>query len=148
MAITNADNHVSQQKDILTYKSGAVATGATVFVHTFVYPCTLQGIRASAFGVSNAMQAAFIKNYFVPGAGLTSIAIGISNLVLQNASVSGSQNFSGLAATGSTLLNFNAGDYLTINTSVANGNVLDMALTMVVKKTQDIVNYNNMAVGV
>lgn len=148
MAITNADNHVSQQKDVVSVKLGAQATGATVLVHNFVYPCTLQGLRASALGVSNAMQVAFIKNYFVPGAGLTSIAIGISNLVLQNASVSGSQNFSGLAATGSTLLNFNAGDYLTVNTSVANGNATDLVVTMVVKKTQDIVAYNGMAVGV
>lgn len=142
MAIVNRDCDVSQQKEVVNLNVGAVATGATRFVYVAPFPFTLQSVRNAAAGVSNAMQVAFEK---ITGAGSSGIPIGISNMILQNRSVSGVIGFSGLAAVGSTLLNFNAGDVLQIVSSVANGNATDLALQLVVKKTQDIVSHNGVA---
>lgn len=139
MAIVNRDKDTSEQKEVFNIQLGAVATGVTRFLHVAAYPFTLESVRASAAGVSNAMQVAFEK---ITGAGSSGVPIGISNLVLQNRSVSGIVGFSGLAASGSTLLNFNAGDVLQVVTSVSNGNATDLLLQAVIRKTQDIVSYN------
>jgi hypothetical protein len=142
MAITNRDKDVSEQKDVVQINLGAVATAATRHVLIAPYPFTLQSVRSSAQGVSNAMQVAFEK---MTGAGSSGIPIGISNMILQNRSTSGVIGFSGLAATGSTLLNFAAGDVLQIVTSVSSGNATDLSLQLILKKTQDIVSHNGVA---
>lgn len=142
MAIVNRDLDASQQKDIIEVNLGAVATATTRFISLPPYACTIQTLVAAAAGVSNAMQVAFEK---ITGAGSSGVPIGISNLVLQNRSTSGPQGFSGLAAVGSTLLNFARGDCLQVVTSVSNGNATDLLLQIVVKKTQDIVSYNGVS---
>lgn len=145
MAIVNRDLDPSQQKDVVVYCSnGAVATGVTKFISVVPYPAVLQSLAAAAHGVSNAMQVAFNLERFT-SAGVTVIPLGISNLVLQNFSVSGALGFSGLAAAGSTLLNLQYGDVLSMTTSVANGNALDLSLELVLKKVQDIVSMNQVS---
>ena len=139
MAIVNRDVDASQQKETFTVNLGAVATGATRFCAVMPFPGTLQSVRYAAAGVSNAMQIAIEK---ITGAGSSGVAMGISNIVAQNRSVSGVVGFSGLAAAGSTLLTLAAGDVLQIVTSVSSGNATDLALQFVVKKTQDIVSHN------
>lgn len=142
MAIVNRDLDASQQKEMVQVNLGAVATGATRFCAIIPYPCTLQSVRNSAAGVSNAMQVAF---EVIRGSGSSGIPIGISNMVLQNRSTSGVVGFSGLAATGSTLLNLLAGDVIQVVTSVSNGNATDLLLEFVLKKSQDIVSYNGIS---
>lgn len=144
MALVNRDKDASEQKDVVNVRHGSIATGTTNDVIVMAYPCTLDSVKYSALGVSNAMQVTFNNARFV-SAGATAIAIGISNLVLQNFGTSGALSFSGLAATGSTLLSFNAGDVLQIVTSVANGNATSLAFNIVLKKTQDIVSMNGSA---
>lgn len=139
MAIVNRDNHPSEQKVVINAQLGAMATGVTRFVAVMPYPCALESVRAAAAGVSNAMQLAFEK---ITGAGSSGVAMGISNMVLQNRSVSGVVGFSGLAAQGSTLLQMNTGDTLQVISSVSNGNATDLTLEFVVKKLQDIVSHN------
>lgn len=139
MAIINRDKDASEQRDWVNVPVGAIATGVTKNLVVIPYPCTLQSVRASAQGVSNAMQVAF---EVLRGTGSSGIPIGISNLVLQNRGTSGLQGFSGLAAVGSTLLSFQTGDVLQIVTSVANGNATDLVLQCVLKKIQDIVSLN------
>lgn len=142
MAIVNRDLHSSQQKVVAEHQLGAVATGATRFFFIAPFPCVLEQIRVSAAGVSNAMQLAFEK---ITGAGSSGIPMGISNLVLQNRSVSGIVGYSGLAAVGSTLLNLNYGDVVQVVSSVTNGNATDLLVHAVLKKTQDIVSYDGNA---
>ncbi len=142
MAIVNRDKHASEQKEVIQSRETSVATGVVRHMFLAPYPCTLEGVRVAALGVSNAMQVAFEKYYFVAGAGATTQPIGISNLVLVNAGTSGIQGFSGLAAAGSTLLKLQAGDVLQYTTSVANGNATNLTVEAVIKKTQDIVSYN------
>lgn len=142
MAITNRDKDASEQKDVIHFHSvGAVATGTTLYFGVVPAPALLQSVKAAAHGVSSAMQVTFNVERFT-SAGITVIPVGISNLVLQNMSVSGALGFSGLAAQGSTLLQLQDGDVLTGTTSVANGNALDLTLELVIKKTQDFVAYN------
>lgn len=145
MALVNRDKDASEQKEVIQVALGAVATGTTRNVAVIPYPCVLQSARAFAAGVSNAMQVAINNNRFVVGAGATAIAMGISNMVLQNQSTSGIQGFSGLAAQGSSLLVLNAGDVLQIVTSVSNGNATDLTMQFVLKKTQDIVSMNGVS---
>ena len=142
MAIVNRDLSASQQKEVVNAALGAVATGATREIAVLASPCTLEGVKCQALGVSNAMQVAFQVYRFVVGAGATTINLGISNLVLVNAGTSGLQGFSGLAAAGSTLLSLQAADVLQVTTSVTNGNATSLNLNLVIKKTQDIVSHN------
>lgn len=142
MAIINRDKDPSEQRTDLHVALGAVATGATKSVFVAPYPCTLQSVRVAAQGVSNAMQLGFYIQRFIAGSGETAFAIGISNVVLVNVGTSGVQGFSGLAATGSTLLNLGAGDVLRVATTVSNGNATDLALNIVLKKLEDIVSMN------
>lgn len=137
MAIVNRDLDSSEQKYVVNVNLGAVATGVTRFLWASPTSAALESVRYLAAGVSNAMQVAIEK---VPsGAGASGIAMGISNLVLQNTSTSGIPGFSGLAAPGSTLLNLSQGDRIVATSSVANGNATELFIQLVVKKTQDIV---------
>lgn len=148
MAIVNRDLAPSQQRELCDWVSGgAIATGVTREMKVLAWPATLSGpVVVAATGVSNAMQVALQVKRFVAGAGETAIAIGISNIVLANSSLSGPISFTGLAAAGSTLLSLQAGDVLQVVTSVANGNATDLALNLVLQKTQDIVSYNGVSV--
>lgn len=142
MAVINRDMDASEQRDVYDVSLGATPTGTTLAVVVLPYPATLQSIRTNAFGVSNAMQVTWHKLVYVSGSGSTFIPIGISNLVLVNHASIGVQGSSYLAASGSTLLSFSAGDCLAAVTSVANGNVLSLVVQAVFKKTQDIVQMN------
>ena len=139
MAIINRDNGASQQQDVYNVSVGALGTGVTKHLVVVPYPCTLQSIRNSAQGLSNALTLSF---EVIRGSGSSGIAIGISGMVVQNRSTSGVVGFSGLAAAGSTLLNFQAGDVVQMISSGSNGAVSDLVMQLVVKKTQDIVSYN------
>lgn len=137
MALVNRDKDLSEQKQEINVCLGSMATGVTRFAFLVPSPATLELVRASAAGVSNAMQLAF---EVIRGAGSSGIVMGISNMVLQNRSTSGVVGYSGLAASGSTLLNLSAGDVVQVISSVANGNATDLSLNFVLRKTQDIVS--------
>jgi hypothetical protein len=139
MPIVNRSCDDSQQKDVVHAPLGSVATGVTRHVAVVPYACTLDSLRYTAQGVSNAMQVAL---EVIRGAGSSGIAIGISNIVLQNRSVSGVVSVSILPAAGSTLRSLVAGDVLQVISSVANGNATDLTLELVLEKVQDIVQYN------
>lgn len=149
MSITNRNLHPSQQFDWVTWasaqsvgNSNIVLTGASLIIDVMPYPGSIVSGKIAATGVSSAMQLQLGIHRFVPGSGLTLIAVSISNMVLQNMSTSGPIGFSGFPAQGSTLLNFLAGDILYLQTSVSNGAATSLVLELVVKKTQDIVSFN------
>lgn len=142
MAIVNRDFDASEQREVVNYRSnGALVTGTTAYVWVAPFPGTIQSVKSIANGVSGAMAVDILLERFTSG-GNTFIAIGISALTLVNMSLSGPQSYSGLAATGSTLLNFQAGDGLVLKTSVANSATTDLMMNIVVKKTQDILSLN------
>lgn len=120
-----------------------VATGSTLFMFMVPMNCALQSGKVFAMGISGAPQIALLAQRFAAGA--TSVALGISNMVLSAFGTSGAQGLSGLPPAGSTLLNLTAGDVLFLTTAGANTAISNLILELVVVKTQDIVAYNSVS---
>lgn len=141
MAIVNRDLDASEQRSVLNFRSTAqINTGATHLVALMPYAGSIQSARAVGLGLSGAPIVNFQIQRFAGGN--TVIACGISGLVLNAFGTSGVLGYSGLAAQGSTLLNFQAGDMLLMEFSGANTAALTVVAEIVVKKTQDIVSMN------
>lgn len=144
MALVNRDKDASEQKEVMQWVGATqINTGFTSWIGVVPYPCVIQSAQCAALGVSGAMQVAFSAQRFA--AGNTVIGLGISNMILNSFGTSGILGYSGLAATGSTLLQLLAGDVLMITTSVANSAAANLAVQLVLKKTQDIVSYNGIS---
>lgn len=158
MTIINRDKNITEQKEWIQWnndfgvgavgQSSLVQSGQTLLIAgPMPYPGRLQSGEIFATGVTTAMQISLSLQRFIgpsgPGtAGFTNITVGISNMVLQNVSVSGPLGFSGFPAANSTLLLFQAGDCFMLTTSGANGAASSVAINLVVIKTQDIVSHN------
>lgn len=136
MAIVNRDLDQSQQREVVDFVWGALATGVTVGVWIAPFPCTIQAVRHAAYGISGSPLVALHKMR-----GVTPEAIGISSIVLQAMGTSGSLGFSGLAATGSTLLNLDRGNVVFAVSSGSNSAVTQLQLSLIVKKIEDIVKH-------
>lgn len=147
MAIVNRDLDVSEQKDVIYWQNpGAtlVGTNATLYIAgPLPYPAVLQSGEIMALGLSGSPQLALFVSRFAGG--LTSINLGISNVVVTAFGTSGALGFSGLAPQGSTLLNLLPGDVLVVQTSGANTYTTNLALQFILKKTQDVVSYNGIS---
>ena len=164
MAIKNADKDGSEQRDWITWNStgqafgfgtlgatggvGSVGTGMTLYLAgPMPYPYIVQSANAMAVGTSGAPQLVFTILRPMPSAAMTSIPISISNMVICSgqsflgfgASAVGYMGYSGLAATGSTLLLGQRGDILMATTAVASTACNMLMINMVVKKVQDVV---------
>lgn len=155
MAIVGRDLDVSERKvafqwsaqfggQSLTTDGGVVtATGTSLFMFMMPFPCTVQSGSVYAKGISGAPQIGIFIERWAGGA--TNFAMGISNMVISAFATSGVIGLSGLPAAGSTLLNLQQGDVLLIQTAAANTAIKNLILELVVKKTQDIVAYNNVS---
>lgn len=161
MAIVGRDLDASERKVAFQYNSfpkdalvaGGVgnslvsrAIGISQMINMFMvpFPCTIQSGVVAGFGLSGAPEVS-LKCLRWTGSAMATFAIGISNMVLTALATSGPQGFSGLPAAGSTLLNLQLGDILQMVTSGANTAMDNIILELVVKKTQDIVAYNNVS---
>lgn len=164
MALRNGDKDSSEQRDWITWNStgqafgfgtlgatggvGSVGTGITLFLAgPMPYPYVVQSANAMAVGTSGAPQLAFSILRPIPSAAMTAIPISISNMVICSgqsflgfgSSAVGFMGYSGLAATGSTVLIGQRGDILVASTAVANTASNMLMINMVVKKIQDVV---------
>lgn len=140
MAIVNRDKDASEQKCVLHgFQSGNLVAAQTMHMAIMPWPCTIESLKVSAVGVSNAPAWSFEK---LTGTGASGIAMGLTSMTIQARGTSGAQGFSLLAAAGSTLLNFAAGDVLSIVQAGASVSVNGFAFEVVVKKTQDILSWN------
>lgn len=145
MAILNRDMDPSEQKELFRFAgSTQITTGNTQWIGIVPYPCTVQSARSVAVGVSGAPIINFQVQRFAPGN--TVIALGISGMLLNNFGTSGCLGYSGLAAPGATVLNLQLGDIVMFEMSGSNSAALQLALELVVKKTQDIVSYNGVSI--
>ena len=154
MAIVGRDLDVSERKDALFYCSqvvgqsvigldgGNIGISAVVSMFLVPYPCTIQSGVVFSLGNSASPQHT-LTNFRWNGSAMATYAISISAMVLTVAGTSGPQGLSGLPAAGSTLLNLQQGDLLAMVTSAANTATGRLVLELVVKKTQDLVAYNN-----
>ncbi len=137
MAIINRDLDVSQQRFDYQERFANVGISQILPLALFPFPGTVQSVRFGAYGLSGAPIYSFFVDRFIAGTGFTSIPIGISGYLPSVMGTSGINGFSGLAAAGSTLLNFQAGDLLYAVSSVANTAASHIISSVVVKQTQD-----------
>ncbi len=151
MAIVNRDLDPSEQKDVYNFAySRAVSgkttinTGATFLIGMIPYSGVIQSARAFGIGLSGLPSLSFQLLRWA-GAGGTSIQVSISSMIVPEFGTSGIMGYSGLAATGSTLLLVATNDILQIQTGVANTAFSDLVVEIVVKKTQDIISYNGIS---
>lgn len=144
MALINRDKDPSEQKEVIrmTWPS-QVSTGASLLVGEIPCAGTIQSVRAIGMGVSGALQV--LLRVARMAAGYTTIPVGISNLIVSNLGTSGPLGYSGLAATGSTLLQVLADDSLVVELVGANTAATQLTIDVVVKRTQDIVALNGVA---
>jgi hypothetical protein len=156
MAIVGRDLDVSERKVAFQWCSqgsgqsyAVIASGQVIGISTLIdmfmvpFPCTIQSGSVYSLGNSSNPQISLNCVRWAPGA--TTFAIGISNMVLTVFGTSGVQGLSGLPVSGSTLLNLQMGDIMQVVTSAANTAIGKLMLELVVKKTQDIVAYNNVS---
>lgn len=144
MAICNRDMDPSQQKIVFRWQSSTqMTTGNTAWIGMVTSPCTVQSARAMAVGLSLAPVIQFNVQRFAGGN--TVIALGISGLVLNAFGTSGVLGYSGLAAPGSTVLNLQAGDMLSIEMQGSTAAALQVAVNVVAKLTQDTVSQNGIS---
>lgn len=147
MAIVNRDVDQSQQKVDYSYCFNPAASGLTnlvtgvslVAVGPIPYPYTLDSVRFAALGVSGAPVVRVLITRFVGGA--TTLVAG-NTMALQNFGTSGVIGNSLGFVVGNTLLAGQAGDYLGLDVFGANTAVQTLLVDYVVKKTQDVLQWN------
>ena len=142
MAIINRSKDSSEQRRTFSTFAGAVATGVTGIIAQVPWPCTLESGQIAAFGLSGAPNYTITVNRFIAGAGATAIVVatGTSNVP----SAFGTSGVAGTGASGivmpwgSTLLQLLPNDVIMYTSGVANTAVTGLAISLVVKPTQDI----------
>ncbi len=140
MGIDNRTLDVSQQQSESQASYQAVATGATLLVAAIPYPAVLKQIKVAAQGLSGAPVYDLRVWRFIVGTGVTTIAGGATSLTGQAMGTSGVQSMV-LAAAGSSFLNLQANDVLTITSSGSNTAVTGLDIAVVIQATQDIVSW-------
>ncbi len=140
MANCNRDMDASEQKIELCANYGVVATTLVIAAGLVPWPCTLLGVRVAATGISNSPTGALKINRFIVGAGSTTYLGGFTTLTLQAVGTSGIQSVV-IAAAGSTALSLLPGDEITWTSAGSNSAVSGLAVSIVVQKTQDIVQH-------
>jgi hypothetical protein len=142
MAIQNRDNGLSQQREVLPGRVSAAVTGESYTLITVPFACAVQAAFFSVSGLSGSPQY-MLRALRFTSAGATSIDLGISNITIAGAVglSGGAQGWSGLRTLGSSLLLLQAGDAIVLGTAGANTGADDVAVSLVVQKTQDIVQH-------
>lgn len=150
MAIVNRDLDQSQQKEVVRFTqfnrgvgSTVMAGGASFLIGSPIpFTYTIESGSVYVLGVSGAPQMRLLVDRFAGGQ--TRMVVSISGLVLTAYGTSGVLGFSGFAASGSTLLAGQMGDVLSFDVVGANTAITDAAISIVVKKSADIVTYNGL----
>jgi len=142
MAVINRTKDVTEQRQVFRIRDGAVATGVTGIVAQIPFPCVLESGQIAAFGLSGAPNYALVLNRFIAGAGATAITIatGTSNVpsAFGTSGVAGTGTSGIVMPWGSTLLNLLPNDVIMYQSGVANTAVTGLAISLVVRPTQDI----------
>lgn len=155
MAIIGRNLDVSLRKEVLQWDSLSVGQsvlagaadsavlGVSTLVNMFMlaFPCTIQSGAIYSLGNSGSPVITLNVNRFAAGATVFKFA----TMALTVFGTSGVQGLSGLPAQSSTLLNLLQGDIIQMVTSGANTAIGQTVVQLVVKKTQDIVAYNNVS---
>lgn len=145
MAVLNRTKDASEQKEVVEFSWNAgFVTGATQLIAHVPYPCTVQSMEGGVLGSSLAPEMK-LRALRMTSGGATSIALSISNMILAPLGTSGCLGYSGLAAAGSTLLQLQYKDVLVAEMGGSTAAADKGVLSIVIKKTQDIVSMNNVS---
>lgn len=139
MGIINRTLDASEKKEAIAQRIGPTVTGVAYPIYTAAYPSTISDARAVALGLSGTPTSTLGIQRFIAGTGATTITVG-GALTAVAFGTSGLQRFS-LPATGSTLLNLQAGDVLTVTTGGTNAALVNLQVTVVTEAIQDIKSY-------
>lgn len=141
MAITNGALDSSEQKDLILGQwigtSGVVNVGATLITAPIPSAGVIDRISVVCQGASVVPTSSIGINRFIAGSGFTTIGGIGASFLLSAMGISGPLSVS-LVAAGSTLLQVLPGD--TIQMILGVNTASCPAMTVVVKKTQDIVS--------
>ena len=148
MAIVNRTLDASEKNKVYELSTQAVATGVTLQVALVPYPANIMGAQIAVWGVSGSPTYALAINRFITGSGVTTIVIGTgtSNTPAEfgtsgpgsfGSSLFGSSGMI-LAAVGSTLLQLQANDVLTLTSGGSNSAVKALSCGVVIQPTTDI----------
>lgn len=154
MAIVNRTLDVSEQRKNFVWSasnggaSGPLGTGCTSIALVVPWPSTLVEAQIAAAGISGAPSYELAVNRFIAGAGITTwiVAKGTSNVPAaygtSGAGAFGTSLFGSsgmiLAASGSTLLNLQANDVISVTTGAANAAAQQVSIGLVLAPIQDI----------
>jgi hypothetical protein len=141
MGIINRTLDSSEQHKLVTAPLGALAVSETHVIYVAPYPVTLKQVKVAALGLSGAPTQKLTVNRFVVGAGATVIADIQAAIAIPAIGTSGLFGLPSLPAAGSTLLNLQAGDYLTITTAGSNTAMTDCLYELTVQALQDTVSW-------
>jgi hypothetical protein len=142
MAIVNANLDTSEQRVPFSINVGAVANGASGIVCPIPYPCSLDAVQITAFGISGAPNFSLVVNRFISGSGMTAItvAVGTSNLA-RAYGTSGSKAMV-LPAIGSTLTQLQANDVLMfLGGATSSDAVANLSLSLVLRPISDVTKF-------
>lgn len=139
MGLINREKNPSEQREVVQYEADLWATGVTKNLFVAPYPVTLEQVKYCALGLSGAATHKLQIGRFIVGAGATAIDINAA-AALVAIGTSGLQGAS-LPASGSSLLNLQAGDRLMAVSAGTDAAIASIVYTAVVKKTQDILSY-------
>lgn len=134
MPIVNRDLDSSQQTSVMSVSLSGTVTSATYILATFPSPAQLIAVHQSALGLSGAPNHSLWLNRFVVGAGVTSVAIGMS-MATSAYGTSGAQGFTVISGSSNLI---QADDVLVLSTAAANTAAASLNITLAVKALQDI----------
>jgi hypothetical protein len=135
MGIANRELDITEQKDLVECLITNTTVSTDYVLHKAPRAQLLTDALAVAVGLSGSPTSTLKIQRFVVGAGLTTISI--SGALTHTAiGTSGSQRFS-LPATGSSLLQLNAGDFVVATSGGANTGAVQLMIDLVVQNIQD-----------
>lgn len=136
MGIINRTLDTSEQYQEAQAIVNNTVTATNYLVYRAPRPQLITTARAVAHGMSGAPTATLYVERFVVGTGAVTFAVG-GALTHAAFGTSGAQTFS-LPASGSSLLNLQAGDCVRVLTGAANTALVDLMVELVVKNVADI----------
>ena len=139
MAICNRDKGTNEQRQVVHFNVGALATGVTREVWVAPWPFTIEAVYYYAQGLSGAATVSLQTSRWVAG-GATVYTAFAPDQATQAYSTSGLVGLS-LVASGSTLLNGMAKDCIELVSATADTAHADLCLAIQVKRTQDVLSF-------
>lgn len=136
MAIINRSLGESEQKEAVQANVKNTVTATNYVVHRAQRPQEILAAKAYAAGLSGSPTSTLYVERFVVGTGGVTYAVG-GALTHTAFGTSGAQAYS-LPASGSSLLQLQAGDVVRVLTGTANTAATDLSVQIVLKNLNDI----------